>query len=123
MLVELWSARIALSKIKEETLELVRIARGYQAMKDLLHCYQILDLTDRINWPWDKPGRLMADMSAFVELQTIVERLNYFKVADQDKIEAWVKNITTLMLRWKAGIENQQLSNVTKIFDGPRKLK
>lgn len=123
MLVELWSARIALAKLKEDTLALVRIARGYQAMKDLLHCYQIFDITDRINWPWEShPGKIFADMSAFTDLQIVVERLMYFKVADQNRLEDWVRSINDFMRRWKASVDNQQLSNLPKTFGIPRKL-
>lgn len=93
-------------------------------MKDLLHCYQIFDITDRINWPWEShPGKVFGDMAAFMDLQIVVERLMYFKVADQDKLDKWVDSINDFIRRWKAGIDNKNLSNLPKTFGIPRKVE
>lgn len=108
-LVSFFNPKLELDKLKYETVSMIRVAREVSTMKNLVVCYEILDLTDRINRPWDAhPGKLYADLAALWELQERAKTLLVYHDPCADRVLAYSNSITRLINFWKMAVANGQ---------------
>lgn len=106
----LFDAQSMLGGLITQTVQLVRVAQHVATMKSLIHCYDILSLTNEINKPWDEhPGYIRGDMAAFTDLEITCQELIIKKDPSPELISEYVFEITRFMFHWKRGVENRFL--------------
>lgn len=108
-LIHFYNPKLELDKLKYETVSMIRASREVKTMKSLVSCYEILDLTDQINRPWDAhPGKLYADLAALWELQERSRSLIVYQDPSADRINSYSKAIAKLVLFWRTAVSNGQ---------------
>lgn len=84
--------------LKGESIQLVREAKEAPTMKTLLCCFEILDLTDEINRPWeDHPQWFYGDKAAFQDLYTLSASLWLYNDPSRDRMFPYVNEIKRLI--------------------------
>jgi hypothetical protein len=105
----LFNAQTELNGLMTQTVYLIRIATQVQTMKNLIRCYDILDLTNEINKPWDQPGYIRGDLAAFVDLEVACQDLILKKDPSPELVSDYVFEMTRFTFHWKKGMENRFL--------------
>lgn len=106
---------LEIEKLKYDAMSLVRKCRTIRAMKDILHCYDILQTTDDINQPWDThPGVFFGEMSAFMELESISASLITYGDPDAALLSEFHNGIKRVVNLWKVSSANRAIRNIEK---------
>lgn len=109
-LLQFFNPKLELDRLKYESISLIRMSREIMTMKGLIYCYDILDLTERINRPWDvHPGGLFADMTALIELKEKSASLIVHQDPTAEKIHNYNQAIQRLVFFWQLSMENNKL--------------
>ena len=108
VIIHFWSPEQELQKLKDRTMVLVRESLAVQTMKDYIHCYDILDLTDRINKPWQMhPGVIIGDMSAFVDLHSTLKQIVLRQDPSGKRVKEYALAVAVFMNYWRISEENR----------------
>jgi hypothetical protein len=107
---ELFHAENALTKLMTQTLGLVRVSKDPRTMKNYLHCYDILDLTNELNKPWaEHPGFVYGDMGAFIDLELTCKEIIFRLDPDPRSVKIYVLDITRFLIFWKKVMDNKTI--------------
>lgn len=108
VIIHFWSPEQELQQLKDRTMVLVRESLAVQTMKDYIHCYDILDLTDRINKPWQMhPGVIIGDMSAFVDLHSTLKQIVLRQDPSGKRVKEYALAVAVFMNYWRISEENR----------------
>jgi hypothetical protein len=108
-IVHFYDPKLELNKLKYETVSMIRVSREVSTIKSLVCCYEILDITDQINRPWDShPGKLYADLAALWELQERTRSLLVYQDPSAERIHAYNQSVKKLVHFWRMAVANGQ---------------
>ena len=108
-IVHIFNPKLELDRLKYETVSMIRVSKEVVTMKSLITCYEILDITEQINRPWDShPGKLYADLSALWELQERSRSMLIYQDPSADRITAYNTSVKRLVMFWKMAMSNGQ---------------
>ncbi len=98
---------LEIEKIKYETIALIRICREIRAIKYLVDCYDILEMTDKINRPWDThKGIMFSDNAAMYELECISLSLVSWGDPTPERVKSYCIMVSQLIRFWKLSSQN-----------------
>lgn len=107
-LVQFFNPKLEIEKLKYETVAMIRQSREVFTMKSLIICYDILDLTEQINRPWDRViHQLKADQAAFGELRTRADNLILYRDPSEDRVLAYQHAVARLINHWNLTKKNE----------------
>ena len=107
--VQLFSPQDVLNKLIGQTITLAKSSNQVVTIKEFLRCYDILELTNEINKPWETPGHLFGDLGAFIELEHLCRCIIFRKDPDPKVISKYIMDVTRFLVYWKRGMENRLL--------------
>ncbi len=106
--MQFFNPKLEIEKLKYETVAMIRQSREVFTMKSLIICYDILDLTEQINRPWDRViYQLKADMSAFGELKMRSENLILYRDPSEERVLSYQQSVARLINHWKLSQKNE----------------
>jgi len=107
---ELFHAENALNKLMTQTLGMVRLSKAPRTMKNFLHCYDILELTNELNQPWSKhPGFVYGDFAAFIDLELTCKEIMLRLDPDPRSVRHYVLDVTRFLIFWKKAHDNRTI--------------
>lgn len=105
-ILNLFDPKLELQRLKYETVSIIRVSREVSTMKCFIHCYEIIDLTDKINSPWDAhPGIVYGDLAAFSELEDGARRLIVYADPSAERVENYWKMTNRFISFWRRAMK------------------
>jgi hypothetical protein len=97
--------------IKKFTITMITHSQKMETIKSIIRCHDIIDLTDRLNQPWEKhPGYMYGDLGAFVDLEVSCQDL-WRTELDIKLLKEFHQQTTCLIKYWKLSSGNRFLIN------------
>lgn len=110
---QLFNAEKSLTGLMTQTVDLVRRSREVKTMKNYLHCYDILEMTDRLNKPWEShPGYVCGDLGAFVDLEITCKEIILKLDPSPGDVRDYVMNVTRFLIFWRQASGNRFLKKI-----------
>lgn len=105
--IHLYDPKLEIDRLKYSAFSMMRRSMDVRTVKNLIAIWDILDLTDRINKPWDsKRYRVFADMGALAELEQRSGALLIRKDPSEKEVMDFNSGVKRLIRFWRSGVEN-----------------
>lgn len=109
--LELFDAEKRLHALMTATIGLARQAREVRTIKNFVHCYDILEMTNTLNKPWDKhPGFVIGDLGAFVDLEITCKEIILKQDPSPHDVKVYVMDVARFLIFWKRAMGNRFLT-------------
>jgi len=96
-ILRLFDPLTQIDKLKDETLNLIRLSKELWSIKKLVICAEIIDLTKEMNLKYRCPkGRFLLDEAAFLDLKNNAREIFIYADPERSHTSPWVSKIKKL---------------------------